>query len=527
MNGLFMTQSSSLHMFFDLMESMKKKAGLDKAGFYMTDSRVYEDFRKTRPEIDSCSLLREWDIVREARGVDYDIEILRRYEEELGCPYLWSALVAERRIYLGRKYAYAQDYKPQFSHKQMLDILQVALERMEKLFDEVKPDVVVIFQCMTIGEYLAYLFARRRNITVLNLRPTRIRNYIYAVESVLEPSERLKRIFESNFNGGLDPDLRKQAERCLEEIRGKDAKYEGVVPPSDRPPTALNVSGGLKKAFEKVSALVKGEWEYRFGKYRYDNSISGYIVPFIYKSFIKPTRAKIVNMLFGGGYVRSRDLAGLDYAFLPLHPEPEITVLVYSKPYMNQLEAVRLISHNLPVGMKLVVKEHPWHVGKRTISYYRKLLAIPNVVLAHPAMKSRELVENARLTTVIAGSIGFEALVLKKPVVVLGRTPYMFLPQNMVRYADRPDLLGNDIRDLLANHNHDDKALVSYIAAIMQESTPVDLYTRLLRRTGAYNPGNVTGNSMKEDEKTRQEHVDRLAEYLLNLANVLRGQDSD
>ena len=66
-------------------------------------------------------------------------------------------------------------------------------------------------------------------------------------------------------------------------------------------------------------------------------------------------------------YVKNQDLKNINYAFFPLHTEPEVTLLVYSKPYMNQIEAIRLISHNLPIGMKLIVKEHPWNIGKRKI----------------------------------------------------------------------------------------------------------------------------------------------------------------
>ena len=190
-----------------------------------------------------------------------------------------------------------------------------------------------------------------------------------------------------------------------------------------------------------------------------------------------------------------------------------MTVYVYSKPYLNQIEAIRLISDNLPVGMKLISKEHPWHVGKRTISYYRKLLQIPNVMLAPPDMKSRDLVLKADLVTVISGSIGLEGLMLKVPVVVLGRAPFNFLPKSMMRHVTNPDSLGFEIRELLDNYQYEEMAMQCYVAAVMKDSVAVDFYSVLSGRKEAYNPSNLSNDEQgREIERNRQ--IKLLSDYL-------------
>jgi hypothetical protein len=181
-------------------------------------------------------------------------------------------------------------------------------------------------------------------------------------------------------------------------------------------------------------------------------------------------------------FIKAEDLAHIDYAFFGLHVEPEVTLLVYSKPHMNQIETIRVISRSLPVGMKLLVKEHPLAKGKRPLSYYKKILDIPNVLILDWNVDSRIVIEKCKIVTSIAGTIGFEGAMLKKPVITLGACPFNCLPGNMVRNVKAPDELGNEIKDLLDHYRYDETALTCYIASVMQTSVPVDYYSRLLRR---------------------------------------------
>lgn len=518
MNVIYITQGSRLELFYQVMLAMKESLNFSKIGFYAADSRSFNNFRKDCPEIETGSffLLKEWNIVREARTIKPDLSLLERYEKEIGEPCLWNALVADRRIYFGKRYAYAQDYNPRFDHEGMLAILQVGLQRMEDFFDKIQPDFIISFQCVTIGEYLSFLFAKTRGIPLLNLRPARIKNYVYAGEDVLEPSRRLNETYQHFIENGIDPSLKNEVAGYLEDIRETNAMYEGVIPPSSKPPGSSN---SKKKnllnlpGLRTVAGVLNGEYQYRFAELKEDNHVSGYIDPFISQHVVRPLRAQLMKKIFKDDYAKFDELQYLKYAFFPLHPEPEVTVYVYSKPYLNQIEAIRLVSHNLPVGMKLIVKEHPWHVGKRTIKYYKKLLQIPNVMLAPPEMQSRDLVAKADLITVISGSIGLEGLMLKVPVVALGRAPFNFLPKSMMRHVTNPDSLGFEIRDLLENYQYEETAMQCYVAAVMKDSVAVDFYSILSGRKEAYNPNSLNGDD-KDGDMERKKQIKLLADYL-------------
>ncbi len=500
------------------MLALKKLEPMDKIGFYVTNSIIFNKFKKECPEIESDSyfLLKEWEIIKASKDNKIDINLLTQYEKQIGRPFLWNALVADRRIYFGKKYAYTQDYNPRFTHEQMLAILQIGVKRIEELFDEVQPDFIVSFQCVTIGEYLSSLFAQSRSIPLLNLRPTRIKNYFYAGENIMEPSDYLKEVYNQHLKNGIDSPHRENAIKYLREVQKTHAMYEGVIPPSNKPPASVNLKKriiSVSKIKELINLLI-GEYKYRFGEYRFDNHISGFIEPVVNRKIIRPLRAKQINKHFHNQYITSKDLQHLNYAFFPLHTDPEVTLSVYSKPYLNQIEAARLFSHNLPIGMKLMIKEHPWAIGKRPLSYYNKLKAIPNVILAHPSLSSRELVSNAKLITIIAGSIGLEGLIMKKPVVVLGRTPFNFLTPDMIRHVYNPDKLGEEIRNLLENHKYNENALLCYFGAVMKNSINIDFYSRLLGRKGVYRE--ESQQSYIDENKERKKQIEALAKYILN-----------
>ena len=518
MNLLFLTQSSSLELFWELAEVMRRRTGPGRTGFYVAGAEFYESFCRRRPELESGQypVLKEWEILAEAARSKPDIERLRREEDRLGDPVLWNALVADRRIYLGKRAVLKQDYAPASSPEQMLAVLDTAQKRLAALFDQVQPDLVAGFICVTIGDYLAYREAVSRGITYLNLRPTRVRNYFQAGDSIYEPSVFQTEAYEKFLSDSGDQAVRAEAREILETVRSSHAMYEGVVPTS--PPGTAQPSSdhpARPSALARLRLRIKQARRFSIAPYSHDSHYQGPLYPAFFGRIERPLRRRLHRAALKRANKSLADLAGADFAFYPLHKEPEVTLLVYSRPYMNQIEVVRNIAMSLPLGVKLVVKEHPACVGYRSLGYYRKLLDIPGVVLVPPETSGRELVEKARFTAIISGSIGLEALMLGKPVLHFGQVPFCVLPDSMIRRNSDPMRLAEDIAALLKSHKHQPKAMEAYVAAVIATSTPVDFYSRLLRRGGVYRPDS--------EEEDRSIQVARLADYLLDRFNRTSG----
>jgi lipid A disaccharide synthetase len=107
--------------------------------------------------------------------------------------------------------------------------------------------------------------------------------------------------------------------------------------------------------------------------------------------------------------------------YFALHQEPESALLSISPEFNNSMEIVAWVSKSLPADTILVIKENPWSFGIRSRKYYRNLMKIPNVHLAHPSVQSRDWIGRSTVVIAITGTVGFEAVYLGKPVVSFGK----------------------------------------------------------------------------------------------------------
>jgi hypothetical protein len=506
MNVLCLTQARSLDLFHGLVRALGARAEVGRAGYYVADRAYYRQFLAAHPGLESeAAVAAEWDVMARAAQGAPDLGRLRALEEALGDPVLWSALLADRRVSLGRNATFRQEYQPRYDHDRMLRILEETAAALERLFDEVRPDVVASFICVTVGDYIGYLIARARGIPFLNLRPTRIANYVHFADTVLEPSARITAAYRARRARRTGDAWQGRAAEYIGRVRTGDARYEGVLEPP-----APRRAGLVARAARLAGALGAG-----YGADADTHHDPEYLRALWHAKVVGPLRRARVRRLStpdGGGPERP-------YALFPLHTEPEVTLLVYSPACRNQIEVVRNLARSLPVGMEVRVKEHPAALGKRPLSYYRRLLEIPNVRLVDPALPSRPLVEGARLVATVAGSIGLEAAFRARPVLLFGHAPYEILPATMVRRVADPDAAPSDVHDLIAHHAHDETALEDYVAAVMAESAPVDLYSRLLRRPDAYSARGRTSTQ----EAEREADLGTLAAYTLRCLTAARG----
>ena len=116
------------------------------------------------------------------------------------------------------------------------------------------------------------------------------------------------------------------------------------------------------------------------------------------------------------------------FIIYPLHFQPEASTSVNAWPFVDQLSVIKNIAFSLPDGYKLYVKPHPNGFGYGGVKFYKKIRAIPRVKLIPYFINPKELIVASAGVITLAGTMGFEALMLKKPVFLFGNIFYEVHP---------------------------------------------------------------------------------------------------
>lgn len=124
-------------------------------------------------------------------------------------------------------------------------------------------------------------------------------------------------------------------------------------------------------------------------------------------------------------YYQSIDNTLSDLFFLyPLHFHPESATSILARHLNDELNTITNIAFNLPFGYKLYVKDHMSAAGFPSLSFYKTLSKIPNVVIIGYHEDTKTLIKNCIKVITLTSTVGFEALVLGKSVIVLGNVFY-------------------------------------------------------------------------------------------------------
>jgi len=502
-NIVGVTQGSNLRLFISLEKMLRSALTVNKVAAYVADSR---EFRATSiQEKDSRwfrkSLLKEWDILEEALRVEHNIEVIKKWEEILGDPVFWNVLISDRRIFFGRRCKFRQDYKPRFTHKQMLSIIETAILRISEFLDRYQPDVIFGFGMSTFGDYLFYRFSRVRNIPYLQLKSTKIKNYVTLNDDPIGLSHHIQNLIETPSS--LGEHSRLQAKQYLDDIASAEARYEGAIQRNTKFKPIRSASRCVTGILRDIKTLMDPV-------VRHDNHVESAFLGAFYSHFIQPLKSLSNDFRLGKHLAHSlSDLPKQPYVYFPLHFEPEVSIQIFGRPFINQIECIRCLAHNLPAGMMVCVKEHPRAEGFRAYGYYEKLLEIPNVRLVSSRLTTREIVIRARFVAVISGGTGLEALALGKPVLVFGKPTYSNLSTKMIRPVTSLNRLAEEIISLLHEYEYNREALEIFIAAHIQGSIPIDLYSVLLSKPNRHSEGR---EGISEKDK-RQEDMAKLSAY--------------
>lgn len=164
------------------------------------------------------------------------------------------------------------------------------------------------------------------------------------------------------------------------------------------------------------------------------------------------------------------------FVYYPLHVPADVALTLRAPEHLDQVTLLDYLAAVVPWPCKVAVKEHPALVGAVAAGRMKALLATrDNVVLLNPGLNNYEVMRAAAAIVTVNSKSGAEALLLGKPVVVLGDAFYR--PSSLVhavaRPADLPPLLG---RLVASPPVLDGSAVRGYFQDVWDASSPGELY---------------------------------------------------
>jgi hypothetical protein len=151
------------------------------------------------------------------------------------------------------------------------------------------------------------------------------------------------------------------------------------------------------------------------------------------KRNVRPALNRARRLHFDARHARFFDVHGRAdalperFVLYALQYTPESSINGLEPYYVDQTRVIDALLLCLPVGHRLLVKEHPAMYGVRSAAFYRRLRRRPGLTLAHPSLDTRELMQRASLTVTVTGTIGLECFLLGRPCLIFGRNFFRHL----------------------------------------------------------------------------------------------------
>lgn len=111
------------------------------------------------------------------------------------------------------------------------------------------------------------------------------------------------------------------------------------------------------------------------------------------------------------------------FVLFGFHRQPESSVDVWAPFFSNQLWVVETLARSIPPTHKLLVKIHKSDTTNYSPETLQMLTRLPGVHIVEPFSDARQFIEKAALVAAIQGTMGLEAALLGKPVIMFGDSP--------------------------------------------------------------------------------------------------------
>jgi len=332
------------------------------------------------------------------------------------------------------------------------------LQIMDKILDEIDANLIVQTSGIFAANQVVFYAARKRGI-----------DHIFFEHS---PFNNMGLFLLNTFECDMPDDIAKMSpspEDCqaVEKYIQKYNEEKFLRAAADNKHLYSDMRFGKIINLENARKLKRKLYHKYISKEQEEYNEIGWVIK---SSFSKLFHRKLLNR-----YYIKPESQNDNYIYFPFHVPGDTQLLARSPMFQFQECLVEYLSRSIPFGHKLYIKEHPAAVGGYQNSIIKKLIKeCGNICLVHPQTNSHELIKNSSLVVTVNSSVGFEALLQNKKVLVVGKSYY----KNRGVTFDVNDMneLAPTIKKALNSDMPDRAEIINFLAKVHKWSYPCAFY---------------------------------------------------
>jgi hypothetical protein len=385
-------------------------------------------------------------IKREIGGLNTDgaLATLKKAEQTTGFPNANLLLYGDRII-------------SNFSFDQSLKVLATLPGFWASVFKEAEPNLI-LGEISCAAEWMGWCYAKLQNIRQIIPYPPPISGHLYFIDAPDGEWKEMARCYRSKKSKPLKAEETLRSEKFLRSYRDRRPK-PAYISWDERSPLYGFHPQRLHARLARIPFRVRTWFEDGFREVgSYHGTPPWEPVAAAVAAAWRHARAE--------GTIFDHRLADGPKMYYALHAQPEFTVDVRAPFYRNQAALIENIAKSMPIGYRLIVKDHPSMKGERPLQFYRQLKRMPNVQLVSPSLNSHDLIAQCDVVLTINGSVAWEAILYEKPVIVFGSLCYSFFEK--VITCENPSLLPKILTDVVNQFRPDRSSLLRFIAAYLE-----------------------------------------------------------
>lgn len=334
-----------------------------------------------------------------------NLQYLKYFEKKYNIN-LWQLAINERLFYQYNEYH-------QFTKNEILSILECECKLFENILDEIKPDFLITQDPGLHNAHLLYELAKAKGIKILMINISKFGGRCYISQNIntVDFLDKLENVKSSGLNFVELQNHLKSVIMSKSLIKFNNESRSSKI---------QKIKAAIQLLLISKNTNIKTHYSY------YGRTKTRVLIKEIINIIKTKYREYFLNK--HSHYTIDDDPK---FVYLPLHVEPERSLLIDTPFHTNQIETIRHIAKSLPIEYMLYVKEHPIQGkqrGWRSISIYNEILKIPNVKLIHYSLSSEELIKKSSLVISVGGTAAFEAAFFQKPSILFANLGYSILP---------------------------------------------------------------------------------------------------